>query len=127
MLALIVERARELLATDLAWLALAEDDRVRVQIAAGATTEGIARMEVALGTRIGGIALLEGRTIIVGDQALYGNGMPRTVHEALEADGVVSVMCARRCSATARWSGRFTSAPASKRYSTTPRSRCSPR
>lgn len=83
-----------MLTTDLAWLALAEDDRVRVEIAVGAATAGIARMEVALGTGIGGIALREGRTIIVGDQALYGNGMPRAVHEALEADGIVSVVCA---------------------------------
>jgi len=93
-LRLVVDRARELLATDLAWLALAEGDHVRVRIAAGATTPGIGRMEVALGTGIGGIALREGRTVIVGDQALYGNGMPSTVHEALEAEGVVSVMCA---------------------------------
>jgi putative methionine-R-sulfoxide reductase with GAF domain len=93
-LALIVERARDLLATDVAWLALVKDGQVRVQVAAGAATPGIARMEVALGTGIGGIALREGRTVVVGDQALYGHGMPSAVHDALEADGIVSVMCA---------------------------------
>ncbi|MBB4662866.1 helix-turn-helix domain-containing protein [Conexibacter arvalis] len=92
---LIVERARELCDTDVAWLALVDEhaEEVRVVVTAGGTTEAFGQMAVRLGTGIGGAAVLQGRTIQVRDQELYGNEMPAAVHNALAGEGVVSVLC----------------------------------
>lgn len=94
-LEMIVGRARELCATDVAWLALVDDaaQQLRVAVTAGTTTEAFGRMAVRLGAGIGGTAVLEGRTIVVRDHELYGNGMPAEVHETLAAEGVVAVLC----------------------------------
>jgi GAF domain-containing protein len=94
--ALIVERARELLSTDVAWLAMvdATGERLRMKVADGTKTPDFMRMEVRVGTGIGGIALKERRPVAVSDSSLYGNGMPRRVHRALDDEGVVSVLCA---------------------------------
>jgi DNA-binding PucR family transcriptional regulator len=94
--ALIVERARELLQTDVAWLAMVDASRarLRMKVAEGTTTPDFLRMEVRVGTGIGGIALKERRPVAVRDSSVYGNGMPRAVHRALDDEGVVSILCA---------------------------------
>jgi DNA-binding PucR family transcriptional regulator len=94
--ALIVERARELLSTDVAWLAMVDQtgQRLRMKVAEGTTTPDFMRMEVRVGTGIGGIALKERRAVAVSDSSLYENGMPRAVHRALDDEGVVSILCA---------------------------------
>ncbi len=91
---LIVERARSLLATDVSWLALVEDDgNVQIRVATGATTPEFMEMHVDLGTGIGGQALIQGRTIAVRDAGLYANQMPDSIRTALEHEGVRSVLC----------------------------------
>ncbi len=93
---LIVDRGRELLGSDVGWLALVdgEQQRVVVSAAAGVTSEAFRHMEVDVGTGIGGIAVEHRAVVVVPDQARYGNGMPRAVHKALQNEGVVSVACA---------------------------------
>jgi DNA-binding PucR family transcriptional regulator len=94
--ALIVERASELLATDVAWLAMVDEprERLRMRVARGTTTPDFMRMEVRVGTGIGGVALKERRAVAVHDSTIYGNGMPRAVHRALDDEGVTSILCA---------------------------------
>jgi DNA-binding PucR family transcriptional regulator len=93
---LIVERARDLLGTHVAWLAMvdAANERLRMKVAVGTTTPDFMRMEVRVGTGIGGIALKERRPVAVHDSSIYGNGMPRAVHRALDDEGVTSILCA---------------------------------
>jgi DNA-binding PucR family transcriptional regulator len=94
--ALIVERTRELLQTDVAWLAMVDPsrERLRMKVAEGTTTPDFMRMEVRVGTGIGGIALKERRPVAVHDSSVYGSGMPRAVHRALDDEGVISILCA---------------------------------
>ena len=93
---LIVGRARELLRTDVAWLAMVDEsrERLRMKVAAGTTTPDFMRMEVRVGTGIGGVALKQRRPVAVCDSSVYRNGMPRSVHRALDDEGVTSILCA---------------------------------
>jgi sugar diacid utilization regulator/GAF domain-containing protein len=95
-LASIVETTRELVGTDVSWLAFVDEETgvVRVKVASGARTPDFVAMEVEIGTGIGGIAVDEARTVFVHDHAQYGHDMPEAVHRALAAEGVVSVLCA---------------------------------
>lgn len=100
--ALIVERARELLQTDMAWLAMVDETggRLRMKVAAGTTTPDFMRMEIRVGTGIGGVALKQQRPVavrdssVLRDSSLYRDGMPRSVHRALDNEGVISILCA---------------------------------
>jgi sugar diacid utilization regulator/putative methionine-R-sulfoxide reductase with GAF domain len=92
----IVEHARSLLDTDVAWLGLINEreQRVRIEVASGASTPEFMDMEVQVGTGIGGLALQEGRAVSVREAALSGNNMPASVSVALRSEGVRSVLCA---------------------------------
>jgi sugar diacid utilization regulator len=94
-LQLIVDRARELCATDVAWLSLVDETErlVRVVGASGSKTEAFLSMAVRFGTGIGGAAVARGCTILVRDRDLYDNDLPLSVRRALEDEGVVSVLC----------------------------------
>ncbi len=93
---LIVGRARQLLATDVAWLAMVDPagKRLTMKVADGTTTPGFMAMAVDVGTGIGGIALQQKRPIAVRDGRNYADGMPASVHSALEDEGVTSILCA---------------------------------
>jgi DNA-binding PucR family transcriptional regulator len=92
----IVDETRALLRTDVAWLALLDEEAesVRVRVASGATSADFLGMQVDIGAGIGGIAVGEGRTVYVPDQARYDNAMPAPVHRALMGEQVTSVLCA---------------------------------
>lgn len=94
--ALIVDRARELLDTDVAWLAMVDEshEHLHIKVATGTATPEFMRMEVRVGTGIGGVALKEGRAVAVRESARYRSGMPASVHRALDGEGVRSVLCA---------------------------------
>jgi sugar diacid utilization regulator len=94
-LQLIVDRARELCATDVAWLSLVDESErlVRVVGASGSHTEPFLSMAVRVGTGIGGAAVARGCTILVRNRDLYDNDLPLSVRRALEDEGVVSVLC----------------------------------
>jgi DNA-binding PucR family transcriptional regulator/putative methionine-R-sulfoxide reductase with GAF domain len=93
---LIIEHARELLKTDVAWLGLVDEEanRVWMKVATGVTTREFSRMEVELGTGIGGVAVRERRPVSVRDHRRYDSGMPSSVHRALNGEGIVSILCA---------------------------------
>jgi sugar diacid utilization regulator/putative methionine-R-sulfoxide reductase with GAF domain len=93
---LIVAYAKELLAGDVAWLALADPARetVRVEVATGAVCPDFAHMEVPLGAGIGGLAVDRGRPIVVRDAARYDNDLPAAVADTLRREGIRSVLCA---------------------------------
>jgi DNA-binding PucR family transcriptional regulator len=95
-LASVVDTTRELIGTDVAWLAFVDEASgvVRVRVASGARMPEFLAMEVDLGTGIGGIAVDQARTVYVADHNEYGHDMPEAVHRALAAEGVVSVLCA---------------------------------
>jgi DNA-binding PucR family transcriptional regulator len=92
----IVEHARNLLDTDVAWLGLINEDeqRMRIEVAAGASSPEFMDMEVEVGTGIGGLAVREGRAVTVRDVDLFGNNMPASVSVGLGSEGVRSVLCA---------------------------------
>ncbi len=92
---LVVDHARELLGTDLSWLALVDHaaQRLALEMASGAHTEAFLKMSIELGTGIGGIAVRERRPIIVTDHERYAQGTSPAVHDALCGEGVVSVLC----------------------------------
>ena len=92
----IVEHARDLLASDVAWLGLmdAAGEHMRLKVAAGARTEEFMRMEVDAGTGIGGVALEEGRAIVVRDVGSSELTLPPSVAASLGGEGVRSVLCA---------------------------------
>jgi DNA-binding PucR family transcriptional regulator len=94
--AMIVDRARDLLRTDVAWMGQVDDalERMTVKVAAGTTNDEFMSMEIRVGTGIGGVALKERRTVAVRDSRIYGSGMPRSVHKALDHEGVTSILCA---------------------------------
>ena len=77
----IVEHARSLLGTDVAWLGLISEhdqQRMRIAVAAGASTAEFMDMEVQVGMGIGGLALQEGRAVAMCEPALSGkNCQPR--------------------------------------------------
>jgi sugar diacid utilization regulator/putative methionine-R-sulfoxide reductase with GAF domain len=95
-LASVVDTTRRLIGTDVSWLAFVDEDSalVRVKIASGARMPEFLAMEVELGTGIGGIAVDQERTVYVPNHEQYGHDMPESVHRALAAEGVVSVLCA---------------------------------
>lgn len=93
--ALIVARARQLVDTDVSWLGLVdESNRIFVKVAVGTKTSEFNRMNVRVGTGIGGRAVAEGRPVVVRNQAKYDVQMPPTVHRALAQEGIVSIICA---------------------------------
>jgi len=94
-LQLIVDRARDLCATDVAWLSLVDESERLVHVvgASGSHTDGFLSMAVRFGTGIGGAAVARGCTILVRDRDLYDNDLPLSVRRALEDEGVVSVLC----------------------------------
>lgn len=94
MLALVVRKAQELLRTDLAWLALLDEDASRVHVVEtrGARHRGFDEMEVVLGEGLGGAALRHGQTLVVADYR--GWAPPGPVRETMLREGVRSVVCA---------------------------------
>jgi len=93
---LIVDHARDLLASDLCWLSLVDQrkEHLRIAATAGSTTPDFGRMEVRIGHGIGGVAVKEKRPVAVRDSLANPRGLPEAVQRALKDEGVVSVLCA---------------------------------
>jgi DNA-binding PucR family transcriptional regulator len=94
-LALIVDRARELIGADVAWMGLADQERKRstAAVQCGANTPALLSVEVELGTGLSGLAAKKGHTIILSGEDLYSN-VPTAAQNALRTEGMVTVMCA---------------------------------
>jgi sugar diacid utilization regulator/putative methionine-R-sulfoxide reductase with GAF domain len=94
-LRLIVERARQLIGVDVTWLGLIdEQDRVAIEVAAGAHSEHFVDMWIDVGHGIGGLAVKERRTVVVPDHRLFQPNSTDLVIQTLAEEGVVSVLCA---------------------------------
>lgn len=96
LLHVIATKARELLRTDTSWIALLDESRARVRIAAtcGTVDPDFPRMEVDLGTGLGGVALDRGWTLIVADYLRYQQSTPPFVRQVMLREGIASVICA---------------------------------
>ncbi len=94
--ALIVDHARDLLASDLCWLSLVDqrEEHLRIAATSGASTPDFGRMEVKIGQGIGGLAVKEQRAVAIRDSSTHHRGLPDAVHRALQDEGVISVLCA---------------------------------
>jgi sugar diacid utilization regulator/putative methionine-R-sulfoxide reductase with GAF domain len=95
-LALVVRKTSQLLQADVAWVALLDESNAEVHVVEswGAQHPDFARMGVMMGAGLGGVALREKETIVVEDYAEYTAGTPDVVHNTMQAEGVISVMCA---------------------------------
>ena len=93
---LIVERACELLLADCTWMALGEESsgHLHIEVTSGIRSEGFTQMKSAVGIGIGGLAIKERRTIVVGDLTGYRAYLPKETLDRLDAEGVVSMVCA---------------------------------
>ena len=95
-LELIVDQAAELLGTDLAWLALVEQDRPRLSTAVihGFHDLAFLDLHLALGKGVGGVAVSEHRAIVISDYRSDTHDSPAKVRQTAEAEGIVSLICA---------------------------------
>ena len=94
--ALIVERARELLIADSAWMALmdSESGKLHIEVTAGICSPGFDQMKSAIGVGFGGMAIEERRTVAVADPSDYPIDLPAEIRRRLQAEGMVSLLCA---------------------------------
>jgi DNA-binding PucR family transcriptional regulator/putative methionine-R-sulfoxide reductase with GAF domain len=90
---LIVERARELLGTDLAWMGLVESDRLVMRVAVGARTEPFMRMRLRLGDGVGGVVVASKTPAVVPDYAREHPPTPARVSRAILGEGIGSMVC----------------------------------
>lgn len=92
---LIVERARDLLGTDVAWLGLVEDDgALQNSVAVGARTEEFLRMRLRDGRGVGGRVVVSREPVVIGRYAAEHLDAPDHVRDAIAAEGIISMVCA---------------------------------
>jgi DNA-binding PucR family transcriptional regulator len=90
---LIVERARELVGTDLAWMGLVAGDALEMRVAVGASTEPFMRMRLALGDGVGGTAVATRTPVAVPDYINERPPTPPWVSDAILGEGIGSMLC----------------------------------
>ncbi|MEV6138692.1 GAF domain-containing protein [Nocardia sp. NPDC051990] len=92
----IVERTAGLVSADVAWLAVLDESVKALQIVAatGHRHPAFTAMSVRLGTGLGGVALAQRQTISVLDYRSDPHPTPAGVREAVEAEHLVSLVCA---------------------------------
>lgn len=94
-LALIVDRARELIGADVAFMGLADEKRHLsiCPVASGAVTGALVAVEVELGAGLSGLASRNGGTVVLAGDELHAS-IPSAGQAAIRAEGIVTVMCA---------------------------------
>ena len=94
-LQLIVERSRELLGTDLAWMGLVNEaeQTLDMRVAVGARTEPFMRMRLELGDGVGGQVVANRQPVVVPDYARDRPPTPRPVSDAILGEGIGSMLC----------------------------------
>ena len=95
-LGLIVQRARDLVGTEVAWLGLVDeaDEQLHIRMTVGSRHPPFAAMHLPVGTGIGGVAVAQRRTVVVDEYATYPQDTPDSVYEAVTTEGIVSLICA---------------------------------
>ncbi|HTY24588.1 MAG TPA: PAS domain S-box protein [Desulfomonilaceae bacterium] len=88
-LALVVEKSRELLASDTAYIALRDNEAgdVYMHTLSGIKTEAFKKMRIPFGAGLGGKVALTGRGYVVKD---YFQEIAPLVHDIVRAEGVIS-------------------------------------
>jgi GAF domain-containing protein/sugar diacid utilization regulator len=95
-LQLIVERARDLMGTELAWIGLVHDETqtLDMEVAVGAHTEPFMNMRLRLGDGVGGVVVATGRPLVLPDYRNESLPTPEGVRAAVLGEGVGSMLCA---------------------------------
>jgi sugar diacid utilization regulator/putative methionine-R-sulfoxide reductase with GAF domain len=95
-LAFIVESAREVMSTELSWLALVDDAgrALRVHVANGDRTRNFSRMEVPADRGVGGMAIASRQTIAIEDYRRFEHLTTGPARRSVLAEGVAGMMCA---------------------------------
>lgn len=91
-LALIVQKARELVDTDVAWMELVVDGELVPVVVRGARGGRLPEARSDLETGIGAVALAERRPLVLAD--CRAPSVPGGVRAELAAEGLVSLICA---------------------------------
>jgi GAF domain-containing protein len=94
-LQLIVNRARELLRTDLAWMGLVNEESgtLDMRVAVGATTEAFMQMRLHLGDGVGGVVVANREPVTVADYAHSRPPTPTWISDAILGEGIGSMLC----------------------------------
>lgn len=94
-LQLIVDRSRDLLGTDLAWMGLVNETEhtLDMRVAVGARTEPFMRMRLTLGDGVGGQVVARRRPVVVPDYERERPPTPTRVSDAILGEGIGSMIC----------------------------------
>jgi putative methionine-R-sulfoxide reductase with GAF domain len=94
-LQLIVDRSRELLGTDLAWMGLVNEAEhtLDMRVAAGARTQPFMSMRLNLGDGVGGQVVARRRPVVVPDYVRDRPSTPTRVSDAILGEGIGSMLC----------------------------------
>jgi len=94
-LALVVDKARELLQADLAWGGTVRDGLLRTEHLSGTRTRAFVELgETPIGMALSGVALQRQHTLIVSDYARYEYLTRPQIRDGMRHEGVVSMMVA---------------------------------
>ncbi|UGS34375.1 helix-turn-helix domain-containing protein [Capillimicrobium parvum] len=93
---LIVERARELVGTDVAWMGLVDEEAgtLDMSVASGARTRRFMEMQLRLGEGVGGLVVASRRPVVVPDYRADSPPSPRLIRAAVLGEGIGSMLCA---------------------------------
>jgi sugar diacid utilization regulator len=96
LLGFIVQKAAELLRTDIAWVALVDEETSTVSVGAthGTRTAGFSKMTLPLGIGLAGRSLEHQRTLVVSNYPGLEHETSNSVREVMHKEGVQSVVCA---------------------------------
>jgi sugar diacid utilization regulator/uncharacterized protein YigA (DUF484 family) len=93
-LQLIVDRARELLGTDVAWMGLVDDrlETLEMAVASGARTRPFMDMRLRLGEGVGGVVVSTRRPVVLPDYRRESLPTPADVRAAVLGEGIGSML-----------------------------------
>ena len=93
-LQLIVDRARELMGTDVAWMGLVDErsGMLEMAVASGATTRPFMRMRLRLGDGVGGVVVSTRRPVVLPDYRRESLPTPPEVRDAVLGEGIGSML-----------------------------------
>jgi DNA-binding PucR family transcriptional regulator/putative methionine-R-sulfoxide reductase with GAF domain len=94
-LQLIVDRSRDLLGTELAWMGLVNEAErtLDMRVAVGARTTPFMRMRLDLGDGVGGQVVANRKPVVVPDYARDRPPTPSWVSDAILGEGIGSMLC----------------------------------
>jgi len=93
-LQLIVDRARELMGTDVAWMGLVDERSglLEMAVASGARTRPFMRMRLRLGEGVGGVVVATRRPVVLPDYRRESLPTPPEVRAAVLGEGIGSML-----------------------------------